>query len=127
MALPGRSQGLSGLLPVVGEFGRFAYLEGQEYRMYNTYDVHFYASFALAMLWPKLELSLQYDMAAAVLHEDLRPRLYLMDGQTAQVKLRNVVPHDIGEPGKPHSSPLLSTSPLSFSPRGRDGAGGAWP
>lgn len=35
---------------------------GQEYRMYNTYDVHFYASFALVMLWPKLELSLQYDM-----------------------------------------------------------------
>lgn len=30
--------------------------------MYNTYDVHFYASFALVMLWPKLELSLQYDM-----------------------------------------------------------------
>lgn len=37
-------------------------LPGQEYRMYNTYDVHFYASFALAMLWPKLELSLQYDV-----------------------------------------------------------------
>lgn len=37
-------------------------IPGQEYRMYNTYDVHFYASFALAMLWPKLELSLQYDM-----------------------------------------------------------------
>ena len=37
-------------------------LPGQEYRMYNTYDVHFYASFALIMLWPKLELSLQYDM-----------------------------------------------------------------
>lgn len=35
---------------------------GQEYRMYNTYDVHFYASFALVMLWPKIELSLQYDM-----------------------------------------------------------------
>lgn len=30
--------------------------------MYNTYDVHFYASFALIMLWPKIELSLQYDM-----------------------------------------------------------------
>lgn len=30
--------------------------------MYNTYDVHFYASFALAMLWPKLQLSLQYDI-----------------------------------------------------------------
>lgn len=95
------TQGLSQLLPVLQEYGRFAYLEGeallwalggvrlgfppggsprsswdasvmcshccfllpgQEYRMYNTYDVHFYASFALAMLWPKLELSLQYDV-----------------------------------------------------------------
>ncbi|XP_072849206.2 non-lysosomal glucosylceramidase [Pogona vitticeps] len=89
---------LSQLLPVLQEYGRFAYLEGQEYRMYNTYDVHFYASFALAMLWPKLELSLQYDMAAAVLSEDTHPRLYLMSGQTAPVKLRNVVPHDIGDP-----------------------------
>ena len=30
--------------------------------MYNTYDVHFYASWALAMLWPKLQLSVQYDI-----------------------------------------------------------------
>lgn len=37
--------------------------------MYNTYDVHFYASFALAMLWPKLELSLQRDIAHATLLE----------------------------------------------------------
>lgn len=37
-------------------------LAGQEYRMYNTYDVHFYASFALIMLWPKLQISLQYDI-----------------------------------------------------------------
>jgi len=29
--------------------------------MVNTYDVHFYASFALIQLWPKLELSIQYD------------------------------------------------------------------
>lgn len=50
------------LRPILQEYGRFGYLEGQEYRMYNTYDVHFYASFALIMLWPKLELSLQYDM-----------------------------------------------------------------
>ena len=35
---------------------------GHEYRMYNTYDVHFYASYALIMNWPKLQLSLQYDM-----------------------------------------------------------------
>lgn len=37
-------------------------LSGQEYRMYNTYDVHFYASFALIMLWPKVALSLQYEI-----------------------------------------------------------------
>lgn len=30
--------------------------------MYNTYDVHFYASFALIMLWPKVALSLQYEI-----------------------------------------------------------------
>lgn len=37
-------------------YGRFAYLEGHEYRMYNTYDVHFYASHALAHLWPNLQV-----------------------------------------------------------------------
>lgn len=41
---------------------------GQEYRMYNTYDVHFYASFALIMLWPKLALSLQYDIGEISFH-----------------------------------------------------------
>ena len=38
------------------------YFVGQEYRMYNTYDVHHYASFALLMLWPNLQLSIQYDI-----------------------------------------------------------------
>ncbi|XP_025973175.2 non-lysosomal glucosylceramidase-like [Dromaius novaehollandiae] len=90
--------GLSQHLPVLREYGRFAYLEGQEYRMYNTYDVHFYASFALVMLWPKLQISLQYDIAASVVNEDVQPRQYLMSGRTAQVKLKNVVPHDIGDP-----------------------------
>lgn len=35
--------------------------------MYNTYDVHYYASFALIMLWPKLALSLQYDIGKCIL------------------------------------------------------------
>ncbi|XP_055149747.1 non-lysosomal glucosylceramidase isoform X3 [Symphalangus syndactylus] len=86
------------LRPTLREYGRFGYLEGQEYRMYNTYDVHFYASFALIMLWPKLELSLQYDMALATLREDLTRRRYLMSGVMAPVKRRNVIPHDIGDP-----------------------------
>ncbi|KAM9641227.1 non-lysosomal glucosylceramidase [Trichechus inunguis] len=91
-------EGMRQLRPVLREYGRFGYLEGQEYRMYNTYDVHFYASFALVMLWPKLELSLQYDMALATLREDLTRRRYLMSGLIAPVKRRNVIPHDIGDP-----------------------------
>ncbi|KAM4707217.1 non-lysosomal glucosylceramidase [Discoglossus pictus] len=92
------SKDLSGMRDLLQEYGRFAYLEGQEYRMYNTYDVHFYASFALIMLWPQLEISLQYDMAAAVLQEDPETRRYLMSGTVAPVKTRNVVPHDVGDP-----------------------------
>ena len=37
------------------------YTEGHEYYMYNTYDVHFYAGYALIMLFPQLELSTQRD------------------------------------------------------------------
>lgn len=48
--------------------GQFLYLEGHEYLMYNTYDVHFYASFALLQLWPQLELSLQKDFLRAGIH-----------------------------------------------------------
>ncbi|KAL2079270.1 hypothetical protein ACEWY4_025014 [Coilia grayii] len=90
--------GLPAQPPVIKEYGRFAYLEGQEYRMYNTYDVHFYASFALIMLWPKLALSLQYDIAGSVVQSDPTERLVLMSGRYSAVKTRNVVPHDIGDP-----------------------------
>ena len=54
--------------------GQFLYLEGVEYVMWNTYDVHFYASFALLSLFPKLELSLQRDFAEATMMEvGMRP------------------------------------------------------
>ncbi|VDK55049.1 unnamed protein product [Cylicostephanus goldi] len=42
-------------------FGRFGYMESWEYLMVNTYDVHFYASWALTKNWPNLELSVQLD------------------------------------------------------------------
>lgn len=60
--------------------GQFLYLEGHEYLMYNTYDVHFYASFALMMLWPQLELSLQRDFASAVSVEDTFVRRMMGEG-----------------------------------------------
>ncbi|XP_069194516.1 non-lysosomal glucosylceramidase isoform X2 [Procambarus clarkii] len=80
------------------EFGRFAYLESHEYRMYNTYDVHFYASWALVMLWPELQKSLQYDMAQWTISADLTPRTHLFRGNKGVRKLANAVPHDAGDP-----------------------------
>jgi non-lysosomal glucosylceramidase len=80
------------------DLGRFAYLESHEYRMYNTYDVHFYASFALASLWPRLELALQRDIAAATLMEIEDTFTPLWTGGRAQRKVPGAVPHDIGWP-----------------------------
>lgn len=59
-------------------FGRFGYMECEwtlpvplnsttctllawEYLMFNTYDVHFYASWGLLKNWPQLELSMQLE------------------------------------------------------------------
>ncbi|XP_072167207.1 non-lysosomal glucosylceramidase-like [Diadema setosum] len=84
--------------PLVQEYGRFAYLEGHEYRMYNTYDVHFYASFALIMLWPKLELSLQYDIGHYIDHRDDAAFKDLTSGLRSIRKSPGCVPHDIGNP-----------------------------
>ncbi|XP_053405634.1 non-lysosomal glucosylceramidase-like [Mercenaria mercenaria] len=83
---------------IVKEYGKFAYLEGHEYRMYNTYDVHFYASFALIMLWPKLQLSLQYDLGKAVISEDQERMKFCMGGSVGHRKVLNTVPHDMGDP-----------------------------
>lgn len=63
--------------------GQFLYLEGHEYLMYNTYDVHFYASLALLQLFPQLELSLQKDIANSVLTEDLTQRQMMGEGDYA--------------------------------------------
>lgn len=76
--------------------GQFLYLEGIEYHMCNTYDVHFYASFALAMLFPKVELSIQRDYAAAVMMHDPSKRKLLDDGMSATRNVLGALPHDIG-------------------------------
>ncbi|ESR54893.1 hypothetical protein CICLE_v10018742mg [Citrus x clementina] len=76
--------------------GQFLYLEGAEYVMYNTYDVHFYSSFALVMLFPKLELSIQRDFAAAVMMHDPGTMKIMSDGKWVARKFLGAVPHDIG-------------------------------
>lgn len=76
--------------------GQFLYLEGIEYYMWNTYDVHFYSSFSLIMLFPKLELSIQRDFAAAVMMHDPEKVKLLHDGKWAPRKVLGAVPHDLG-------------------------------
>ncbi|KAL6964482.1 glucosylceramidase [Sarracenia purpurea var. burkii] len=76
--------------------GQFLYFEGIEYQMWNTYDVHFYSSFALVMLFPKLELSIQRDFAAAVMMNDPSKMSLLENGKWVSRKALGAVPHDIG-------------------------------
>jgi len=80
------------------KYGRWGYLESHEYRMYNTYDVHFYASWALVDLWPGLQLSLQYDMLESADRADLQPVTELYGGKRHCRKLGGTVPHDLGDP-----------------------------
>ena len=67
--------------------------------MYTTYDVHFYASWALIMLWPHLQKCIQYDFAEWTTSADLTPRTYLFNGNKGVRKVANSVPHDSGDPG----------------------------
>ncbi|KAK6781205.1 hypothetical protein RDI58_023389 [Solanum bulbocastanum] len=78
------------------DVGRFLYLEGVEYVMWCTYDVHFYASFALLALFPKIELSIQREFAKAVLCEDGRKVKFLAEGNWGIRKPRGAIPHDLG-------------------------------
>ncbi|KAI3856251.1 hypothetical protein MKX03_036375 [Papaver bracteatum] len=66
--------------------GQFLCLEGIEYFMWNTSDVHFYSSFPLIMLFPKIELSVQRDFAAAVMMHDPERVQMLHDGKLSQRK-----------------------------------------
>eukprot|EP00124_Ichthyophonus_hoferi_P002078 Ihof_evm12s129 gene=Ihof_evmTU12s129 len=81
--------------------GRFGYLESHEYRMYCTYDVHFYASWALIMNWPKLANNMTRDFADATLAEcpDQYKNTELMyGGENCARWVKNAVPHDLGQP-----------------------------
>ena len=81
------------------EYGKFLYLESLEYLMYNTYDVHWYASFALAMNWPQIEITLQRDIAKATLEDYSQNWKLMSSGKKSRRKIRGAVPHDVGNPG----------------------------
>ncbi|MCO5586103.1 hypothetical protein L7F22_040042 [Adiantum nelumboides] len=77
--------------------GRFLYLEGLEYVMWCTYDVHFYASFALLALFPKLELCIQREFANATLNQNAEKTKFLTDADWGVRKVLGAVPHDLGK------------------------------
>ncbi|KJH46851.1 hypothetical protein DICVIV_07088 [Dictyocaulus viviparus] len=89
------------------QYGRFGYLESWEYRMVNTYDVHFYASFALAQLWPNIELTLQAEFTDQIEHSVDICITFHMEGDVARQKRSSRVPHDLGNPA---DEPWLCTN-----------------
>lgn len=68
--------------------------------MYNSYDVHFYASHALHKNWPYLQKSLHYDLRDYVFLELPDKVTMLYDGKVVERKVPNSVPHDAGDPGR---------------------------
>jgi non-lysosomal glucosylceramidase len=78
--------------------GRFAFLECYDYPFYNTLDVNFYASFALAMLWPELEKGVIRDFARTVPQSDAAVVCIEATGADAVRKAEGAVPHDLGAP-----------------------------
>jgi non-lysosomal glucosylceramidase len=91
-AYPGKEK------PDPNKMGHFSYLEGHEYRMMNTFDVHYYASIAMIKLWPRIELSIQRDFADATLCEIPEELPMVFEKGFAPRKVRGAVPHDLGWP-----------------------------
>jgi non-lysosomal glucosylceramidase len=74
----------------------FSYLEGHEYVMFTTYDVHFYASNALIMNWPQIQLCIQRDFANSSEMELDEQYKWCGTGTYGKRKIRNTIPHDLG-------------------------------
>ncbi len=79
--------------------GHFAVLECYDYPFYNTLDVNFYASWALLLLWPDLDVGVVRDFAATVDLDDPEIVTVGWQGTSAQRKRRGALPHDLGAPG----------------------------
>ena len=99
------SGNLPGPGPAVGgesaeSLGHFAVLECYDYPFYNTLDVNFYASWALLLLWPDLDVGVVRDFAATVDLDDPEIVTVGWQGTLAQRKRRGAMPHDLGAPNE---------------------------
>lgn len=80
--------------------GHFAVLECYDYPFYNTLDVNFYASWALLLLWPELDVGVVRDFAATVDLDDAEIVTVGSKGDVAPRKRRGAMPHDLGAPNE---------------------------
>ncbi|MDP8962630.1 MAG: GH116 family glycosyl hydrolase [Cyanobacteriota bacterium] len=80
--------------------GQFAVLECIDYRWYESLDVRLYGSFALAMLWPRLDKAVLEAFARAIPTSDETPRIIGYNKASAIRKAVDATPHDLGAPNE---------------------------
>ncbi|PAV90036.1 hypothetical protein WR25_07657 [Diploscapter pachys] len=85
-------------MQIFKEYGRFTYLESWEYFMCTTFDVHFYASWAVTNNWPMIELGIQLDFCDQIEREDLNVEKSMCEGKKMKIKSYARIPHDLGHP-----------------------------
>lgn len=80
--------------------GQFAVLECFDYRWYESLDVRLYGSFALLMLWSKLDKAVLRAYARAIPTSDRTLREIGYNKAEALRKVANATPHDLGAPNE---------------------------
>ncbi len=80
--------------------GQFCVLECIDYRWYESLDVRLYGSFALAMLWPRLDKAVLEAFARAIPTSDETPRIIGYNKAEAVRKIADATPHDLGAPNE---------------------------
>ena len=80
--------------------GQFAVLECMDYRWYESLDVRLYGSFALAMLWPRLDKAVLEAFARAIPTSDETLRVTGYNNAPAIRKAVGATPHDLGAPNE---------------------------
>ncbi len=91
--------------------GQFGVLECMDYRWYESLDVRLYGSFALMMLWSKLDKAVLTAFARAIPTNDDRERIIGYNGAKAMRKAKNATPHDLGAPNE---HPWVATNYTSY-------------
>ena len=86
-------------------------LECFDYAFYNTVDVNFYASWALLLLWPRLERSVILDLVPTIALDDPEVVTLAWDGASARRKTAGAAPHDLGGPA---GDPFLRPNEYAF-------------